>query len=118
VPLLPQAALLAGEAPGAGAYLAASDLILGGSGLDVPAAWLQSDSANAFRRHGPLGASVDDMTRASSMGMTADLSAAVSVGMSASGGAGRGVHPEGSGAAMMMLDDPWEQLFGPGGRPL
>ena len=118
MPLLPQAALLAGEAPGAGAYLAASDLILGGSGLDVPAAWLQSAGADASRRHGRYSVRVDDTTRASSMGMSADLSAAAPVSMSASGGAGRGGHPEGSGAAMMMLDDPWEQLFGPAGRPL
>jgi hypothetical protein len=116
--LPPQAALLAGEAPGTGTYLAAGDLIMGGPGPVVPGAWMQSAGAAAIGRNGQMSGRFGGQALVGSTGMAADLGAAAPASVSASHGAGGGGHPGGDGAAMMMLDDPWEQLFGPAARPL
>lgn len=91
----------------AGASLHTSGLSVGGSGAHLSGAWLQSAGAGVPGRHAWNGARVDETPRSGSTGVAVDRNTAASVTAS-----------EGSGAAMMMLDDPWEQLFGPEGRPL
>lgn len=107
-----------GQAPSAGVSLHAGDPNMGSCGLNPPGAWLQPAGAGGLGTHGRSAASVDEVTCASSTGMAADQSTAAPTGASAAHGAGRGIDAGGSGAIMMMLDDPWEQLFGPEGWQL